>query len=77
MGIMTISVPDEVEKKFRERVSQVYGKKKGVLGQAIAQAMEEWTAKRDSVHKALELLDRGLDLGGTTYKTRSELHDRN
>lgn len=77
MGTITVNVNDDVEKKFRKRVAQRYGKRKGALGRALAEAMQDWVEKENSTRDVLRMLDEGLDLGGFSYKDREELHDRN
>jgi hypothetical protein len=42
MGKMSILIPDDVEKRFRLKVLERLGSKKGVLSMAIAEAMELW-----------------------------------
>lgn len=77
--IMTVSVDASVEKRFRKVAIATHGKKKGYLGRAITEAMDEWTKDKehsDSVAAALRLLDQGFDLGGIKYKGRDELHER-
>ncbi len=78
MGTMTVSVEDSVEQRFRERAMQKFGKRKGFLGEAVTQAMEQWIEKQgqDAVSKTIEYLEKGLKLGGVTYKSRAELYDR-
>jgi len=45
MGVITTSVDDEVEKKFRELVQKKYGKIRGALGVAITEAIKDWIKK--------------------------------
>ncbi|WP_167886858.1 hypothetical protein [Thermococcus sp. M39] len=45
MGVITISVDDEVEKEFRKLVEKRYGKIRGALGVAITEAMKLWIKK--------------------------------
>lgn len=77
MGTITISVDDDVEKKFRKTASTKYGKRKGYLGEAITEAMQTWLkAESGNVKKAFELLEKGRNSGGLLYKSRDELHGR-
>ncbi|MFI5419627.1 MAG: hypothetical protein ACHQ1H_01525 [Nitrososphaerales archaeon] len=77
--IITVSVDARVEEKFRKTARAIHGKKKGYLGRALTDAMENWTREKeqtDSVVATLQLLDEGINLGGLKYKNRDELHDR-
>lgn len=77
MGTITVSVNDEVEKKFRKAASSKYGKRKGYLGEAVTKAMETWLkAESGNVKRAVELLEAGHNSGGLLYKSREELHER-
>lgn len=76
MGTITINVKDDIEKTFRKRVYQLYGKKKGTLGRALTEAMKEWSMKKKYFNRCMELLERGADMGKIKYKDRDELHDR-
>jgi len=42
MARMTIQLSDELDKKFRIRVLLLKGSKKGVLGDAVAEALGLW-----------------------------------
>jgi len=77
--IITVSVGEDVEERFRKIASATYGKRKGYLGKALTEAMIEWENKKKEVDvnaRALEMLRKGFDLGGITYKKRAELHER-
>ena len=77
MGTITISVDDEIEKKFRKTASSKYGKRKGYLGEAVTDAMKIWIkTESGNVRKAVELLDKGHNSGGLLYKSRDELYGR-
>ena len=70
--VVTISVNAVVEEKFRRVAKAVHGMKKGYLGKALTEAMDEWTKdkeKSDAVAAVLRLLDQGVDLGGIKYST--------
>ena len=78
MGIMTLSVRDDVEKVFRRMVQERYPMKKGALGRAVTEAMELWIRERQQEkvsERALELLKLDFDLGRRMFKTRDELYD--
>jgi hypothetical protein len=77
--VITVSVDAQVEEKFRKTARAIHGKKRGYLGRALTDAMENWTREKeqtDSVVATLQLLDEGINLGGLKYKNRDELHDR-
>jgi len=76
MGTITVNVSDDVEHDFREKVIQLYGKKKGTLGNALEEAMKEWSKKNKYFETCMELLDKGIDMGKLKYSKREELYDR-
>jgi len=76
MGTITVNINNEVEQDFRKRVSQIYGKKKGVLGKALSEAMIAWSMKKKYFDTCMKLLEEGRDMGRLKYKNREELHDR-
>jgi Arc/MetJ-type ribon-helix-helix transcriptional regulator len=41
-GRMTIELPDDVNRKFRAKVAEKYGGRKGALGEAVKEAIELW-----------------------------------
>ena len=75
MATITVNVSDDVEKKFRMRAAQLYGKKKGSLGRALTEAMDMWT-KKECLERSMTLLKQGLNTGKILYKKREELYDR-
>lgn len=77
--VITVSVQEDVEERFRKLAGIAYGKHKGYLGKAITEAMKEWEKRKketDVNARALEMLKKGFNLGGITYKKRAELHER-
>jgi hypothetical protein len=79
MGTMTISIDDNVEKKFRARAKKIHGERKGALGQAVTEAMDLWIAENDQqeiAQSALALMETGHDLGTRKYRNRDDIHDR-
>ncbi len=63
--IITVSVQEDVEERFRKLASVTYGKHKGYLGKAITEAMKEWEIKKRSTDvnvKALEMLETGIKM---------------
>jgi len=39
---MYVEIPDELEKRFRMKVLELHGAKKGSLGEAMREALELW-----------------------------------
>ncbi|MBI5072935.1 hypothetical protein HZA99_03890 [Candidatus Woesearchaeota archaeon] len=76
MTTITINVQDTVAQHFRKRVHQLYGKKKGNLGKAIAEAMQEWVRKKEHLDTCMLLLEKGVNMGKLKYSTRDEIYDR-
>jgi hypothetical protein len=77
--VITVSVRADVEARFRRAAASRHGKKKGYLGRALTEAMDEWTRGKEgaeTVAQTLMLMEEGIDLGGMKYKRREELHER-
>ena len=77
MGTITANINDNVEEIFRKRVYQIYGKGKGTLGKALAEAMLEWSRKKEYFDICMKYLNEGTNMGKLKYKKREELYDRN
>jgi hypothetical protein len=45
MGAIKVILPDDLEEKFRKKVFQIYGMKKGNIKLAIEEAINEWIKK--------------------------------
>jgi predicted transcriptional regulator len=79
MATITISVDDETERKFREVVTRMHGKRKGALGEATTEALNLWVKekKQEEISRtALILMEQEYDLGVRHYRTREDLHGR-
>ncbi len=76
MATITVNVQDDVEKLFRDRVQQRYGKGKGILGRALSEALKEWAVKSEHLADCMQLLEEGRNLGKLAYNHREELHER-
>ena len=76
MGTITVNLPENVEKTFRTRVASVKGMRKGALGEAIAEAMTDWTRKHTHHDEAMRLLEEGWDGGTFAMPSREDIHDR-
>lgn len=77
--IITVSVQEDVEGRFRKLAGATYGKHKGYLGKAVTEAMTTWVEKKERSDvnvRALEMLEKGFKMGKLTTKDRSEWHDR-
>lgn len=74
---ITVSVDAETDAKFRMEASRRFGKKKGYLGKAFAEAMEEWARKRDKdlEREALKLMKEGIKMKKWAFN-RDEAHER-
>ena len=75
MATITISVEDEVEKRFRKLASEEYKGKKGYLGDAITKAMKKWVEENEveeRTHRALQRLKKGMYRVGKNYTFRRE-----
>ncbi len=51
MGVITVSVDDEVEERFRKLVAKKYGRIRGALGVAITEAIKLWIEKVEREEK--------------------------
>ncbi|MFA4876167.1 MAG: hypothetical protein WC586_02035 [Methanoregula sp.] len=79
MGTITISIDDDTEKRFREAAKKKLGDRKGYLGRATTEALENWVKNqtRDEIAQdALALLKTGYHLGTHTGAERKDLYDR-
>jgi len=79
MGTITISIDDEIDRKFREVVTRVHGKRKGALGEATTEALNLWVKEKmqeEISRTALILMEKEYDLGVRHYRTRKDLHGR-
>ncbi len=74
---MTVNVKEDIASEFRKQASIKYGKKKGYLGKALTEAMQEWSKQRkDSLeNQFLELLETGIKMKKWKFD-REELHER-
>jgi len=51
MARLMVEIPDELDKKFRIKVIEIYGSKRGVLGKAVAEALELWLKTKQKQEK--------------------------
>jgi len=79
MGTITVNVKDDVEKDFRKLVRSVHGAKKGDLGKALTEAMQQWVYEKRQekiAQEALKLLELKFIFGKRLYRDRDELYER-
>ncbi|MBS3098957.1 hypothetical protein J4462_01985 [Candidatus Pacearchaeota archaeon] len=78
MGVITISINDRIERELRRLAVTRFSKSRGHLKKAITEAVEEWAEKRkeDVVTRSLELLEKGIKMGGMISKNRGDWHRR-
>lgn len=77
MGIMTISIDNEIEHRFREEAARNFSGK-GYLKRAVTEALYKWVEEKQQNRIAaqeLERLRKGFDMGEHLYSKRDELHD--
>lgn len=79
MGIMTTSISDTIETRFRKAVAMKFGTNKGALQKGIEFGMQKLIeeVELENLRKsAVERLEKGYKLGKLLYKSRDELYDR-
>ncbi len=79
MGTITVNVRDDVEKEFRKLVHSLHGSRKGELGKALTEAMQEWVYEKKQekiAQEGLKLLEMKFNFGRRLYRDRDELHER-
>jgi len=74
MGIITVSIDDEVEERFRDKLEQM-GNEKGKMGEAISEALENWIRENKDRKKWKDIAEEGLEMGELEFN-RDELHER-
>lgn len=78
MGVITISIDEKTEKELRMLASLKFNKEKGRLSAVITEALKEWSSKKEQENlvNSLELLEKGINLGGLISKKKEDLHKR-
>jgi metal-responsive CopG/Arc/MetJ family transcriptional regulator len=51
MSRLVLTVPEELEKRFRDAVYKRYGMKKGNISKAVREALELWISVNDKLQK--------------------------
>lgn len=47
MGQLNVSIPDDLERRFRELAAKKFGFKKGALSKAVEEAIRDWVEKNE------------------------------
>ncbi len=80
MATVTLNVDESVLEEFRQAAELAYGKVKGHLGKAATEALRLYARmhnKKSAEARALELLEKGMDIGYSAKKIkREDLYDR-
>lgn len=75
MGVMTISISDDVEQRFRQAVKEKLGEGKGKLGKVIESSLNKWLSETEEAklrQRAIQMLKKGLYKVGKNYTFRRE-----
>lgn len=70
MGILKVTIPDELEKEFREEIFKSKGMKKGNISKAVEEAIQLWIENQrrkrsEAAKKAWETRRKKLKEGTT------------
>jgi len=79
MGTITVNLDDGIEKEFRTVAVETFGKGKGHLGKALAEALQNWVYERKQERTARtgkEIMRHGNAFGKRLYEQRADLHER-
>ena len=79
MGTITISLHEDIEKNFRDTVKKQKGVGKGKLGEAIGEALLDWTEKKNQdviAKRMMAIMEKGFHLGKVGKWKREELYER-
>lgn len=79
MTTITVCVEDNIEASFRRIASKLHSGKKGFLGDAITEAMNEWIEVHEQkkiARRQLQLLEKGFAMGKIKTKQREEIYAR-
>ncbi len=49
MGVITLKIEDELERKLRARVGQIHGAKRGSISASVEEAIRTWLLKASAV----------------------------
>lgn len=76
MGVVTVTIDDEVEERFREKLEEL-GNEKGAMGEAVSEALDKWIRykQNEGRKKWKEIMEEGIEMGELDFE-RDELHER-
>jgi len=76
MGVITVSIDDDVEKRFREKLEEL-GNEKGKMGEAISEAVEKWINQKEKREDRLRtIMSEGVNLGKDFEFDREKANER-
>ena len=73
---ITVNITEKILNEFREKAALRYGKRKGYLGKAVTEAMDQWMRNLDSNIEAesLKMLKEGIKMKKWKFK-REDLYE--
>jgi len=71
MGVLKVSINDELLKAFREEAMRKYGYVRGALSIAAKEAIEEWLKKKNKRESEIEDFKRALERVAGIWKGES------
>lgn len=75
MGVVTVSIDDDVEERFREKLDEL-GNEKGAMGEAISEALDVWMRRtKDEKLEWQRIAEEGVEMGGEEFD-RDEANER-
>ena len=74
---ITVNLSEEVENEFRKKAALKYGKRKGHLGKAMTEAIDQWmrTLDYDIETQSIKMLKEGIRMKKWKFR-RDDLHER-
>ncbi|MHB8360600.1 MAG: hypothetical protein ACYDAO_08610 [Thermoplasmataceae archaeon] len=74
---ITVNINEEIEDEFRKKAALKYGKRKGYLGKAMTEAMDQWMRNLDSdiEVQSLLMLKEGIKMKKWNFE-REDLYER-
>jgi hypothetical protein len=74
---ITVNLNEDVDNEFRKKAALKYGKRKGYLGKAMTEALDQWMRNLDTDVEAqsLEMLKEGVKMKKWKFR-REDLYER-